>query len=302
MQRKISILNLSILNFVKRHPEGVDRGQVAKAFGISYWSARSRLETLTKKGYIRKRILYRDKARRVVYFPVRRWARVKIRLYNETLEPSPDGQFQGFYEIDAELNEVGLPVFTNEISLEEIAIAKYHMWLMFNAPIKWMPEEKTLYDYIPEKMKELERKRRRLEELERKPFPTVVDRAEMVRLREDIEKEKAIPYAEEKPELVYVRKKDLVSMRDLPPEKVEELRRMIEEEYAGKFSIEELIFAIGNRVPKEIPAPEMKIICERLLIIKEKKINWDSGEMNIEVDIKKMREIMKKVLERRYGK
>lgn len=296
MQRKVSILNLSILNFVKKHPEGVDRGQVAKHFGISYWSARRRLETLAEKGYIRKTVQYKDKARRIVYFPIKRWARVKVRLYNETLEPTPEGQFQGFYEIDAELNELGLPVFT-EISLEEIAIAKYHMWIMFNFHKcrgfpKWFPvEEKTLYDYIPEKMKELERKRRRLEELEKKLFPTAVDRAEMARLREDIEKERAIPFAEEKPELKYVRVKDFATLRELSDEEVEELKRMIEEEYAGKFSIEELVFAIGNRVPKEIPAPEMKIICERLLVIKDGKINWDSGEMNVEIDERHIRMI-----------
>lgn len=72
--------------------------------------------------------------------------RIKIRLYNESREPTPTGQFQTFWDIDAIMDpETELIDWEYWLTREEIQIAKYHMVGYFKGMGKWRePEQMTL--------------------------------------------------------------------------------------------------------------------------------------------------------------
>lgn len=72
--------------------------------------------------------------------------RIKIRLYNESREPTPTGQFQTFWDIDAIMDlDYELIDWEYWLTREEIQIAKYHMVGYFKGMGKWRgPEQMTL--------------------------------------------------------------------------------------------------------------------------------------------------------------
>jgi len=121
-----------ILNYVNAHPEGLDRGQVALALGITYWSARHHLERLAAEGLVEKAVLYTVKGyvRRVIYYPIKvvipGLSRAKIRLYNIFRQPSPEGVFQGWYDVDVVVDVFGMIDIEWWLTLKEVEAAKRH--------------------------------------------------------------------------------------------------------------------------------------------------------------------------------
>lgn len=174
----------------------------------------------------------------------RRVARVKIRLYNETIEPTPEGQFQGFYEVDSYIDEYEMPI-EEEMLLREIELCKYDMWLRFNSPMSWEPFEATEWQYTPGK---------KPGELEGVPFRDVK-----------------------------VERPRYPKMKPVP------------EEYVGALNIEELVWGISNKKPRIIGKPEYKIVCERIMVIKDGEVNYDSSEIMEEVPLEFFEAIVRRM-------
>lgn len=116
---------------------------------VAYW--RTRVE----RGYTEEITPLREKIREAEEELARKIPpilyRVKIRLYNEEVsKTTPTGQFQGWFDIDAVLDETGMPKWDWWLTEREIRIAKRDMWAEFNAPESWPPVEGTLLAYMKE--------------------------------------------------------------------------------------------------------------------------------------------------------
>lgn len=237
--------SLSVYDYLKGHPEGVNARMVADKFGISYFAAYGRLRRLYEAKLIRRKEIMKDKMRRVDWFPIAKYVRMKVRLYNETLEPTPTGQFQGFYEVDGLLDELNMPVVDYEWTKIEVEHAKRDMWTEFNinelSKLKRPYEEftqKTLFDYDYEKKPE-----------EIKGIGTEV---------------RKLSIEEKKPKYGKL----------YPPE-----------EYLGAFTVEELIWGASNKKPVSIYVPEGVVYKERLIVIKKMRIDYDSGWFTPRIEV-----------------
>jgi len=172
--------------------------------------------------------------------------RIKIRLYNEEITPeSPEGQFQGFYTIDGQIDPVtGLPDIEFWVFKLETTICKYHLWLVFNHPYTWMPVELTEFAY-----------RREI-----RPAGGIQDWMRVKKVEESIGKYVA-RFIKEKV------KPDIVALF---------------EKYKP-FTVEEMILGESDIPPRYVPRPE-GIICEQFLINKGEMIIWHSGKIDEPVD------------------
>jgi len=120
-------------------------------------------------------------------------ARIKIRIYNEERKPTPEGMFQGFFEIDALIDpETELPDWNWWLTRREVEIAKYHMIGYFKGMAKWRtPEQLSLayFDspeeipYAPDKV-EYKRKKLTGEPYAKNVPPDFIRRAERLTVGE----------------------------------------------------------------------------------------------------------------------
>ena len=77
--------------------------------------------------------------------------RIKIRLYNMERKPTPEGMFQGFFDVDAIIDpETGLVDWDWWLTKEEINIAKYHFVGYFKGMAKWRIPDQVSLAYFDE--------------------------------------------------------------------------------------------------------------------------------------------------------
>jgi hypothetical protein len=76
-----------------------------------------------------------------------------IRLYNQIFpqKETPEGTFQGWYQVDAPLTENGEPNLDYWLTKKEIAIAKLSMYEDFNRPKVWDYTQTRLSDFISDR-------------------------------------------------------------------------------------------------------------------------------------------------------
>jgi hypothetical protein len=161
--------------------------------------------------------------------------RVKIRLYNQVFptKKTPEGQFQGFFDVDCPLTDLGEPNVDYWLTQKEIKECKKDMHLEFNQPIVWNPDETKLTYYIEG-----------LSIYGGKGF-------------------EGIPY-----------RGDIM----LNPAKYG--IKQIPKQFLGKVTIEDLVVGISTVAPQETDEPRGSYK-ERLMVLKDDQINWDSGALNI---------------------
>jgi len=170
-EEKLSSELAEVLAYLRKRPcVWVTVRDVREALRISNGAARYRLTELWRRGFINR---YRPYMLTRWDMVRRRWVRVvriffhyvmppglykiKIRIYNqEYRKPTPQGMFQGWFDIDARLDPgTGLVDWDYHLTKTEIEICRYHFIGYWKGMAKWQtPERLQLSWYMDEKTRE----------------------------------------------------------------------------------------------------------------------------------------------------
>lgn len=128
--------------------------EVRIALNLTNGQARGRLWRLTRLGYIVTHLIFviRPHIRRRWFHFIPKLYRIKIRLYTEERAPTPEGAFQGWFDIDARVDpDTGLVDWTYWLTQELIEIAKFHFLGYWKGLAGWREPEQIGLAYFFEK-------------------------------------------------------------------------------------------------------------------------------------------------------
>lgn len=169
-EEKLSPELAEVFSYLKKRPcVWLTVRDVREPLKLTNGAARYRLTELWRRGLINRYRPYMfsryDRVRRrwiVIYRIFFHYVlppglyKIKIRIYNEEYrKPTPQGMFQGWFDIDARLDPAtGLVDWDYHLTKTEIGICRYHFIGYWKGMAKWQtPERLQLSWYMDEKTK-----------------------------------------------------------------------------------------------------------------------------------------------------